>query len=82
MIGMMVSKKEMFDRMTVGLSAKQVHQRARPKIQEKGVIGFNQIPSRSTCGVQIGSGTENSQSHRLHHHQNMSYGDGVEVSSV
>lgn len=46
------------------------------------MIGFNQIPRGRTGRVEIGSGAEDSQSHRLHRHQNMSYGDGVFVSSL
>ena len=82
MIGMMVSKKEMFDRMTVDRSAKQVHQRPWTKIQEECMIGLNQIPSRSTRGVKIGSGAEDRDVHGLHRSQDMSYEDCVQVSSV
>jgi len=50
--------------MAIHAALDQIHQRARAEIQQKSLIRLHQVAGRRPGRMDIGTGAENSQTHR------------------
>ena len=65
MIGMVVRKEDVPNPMAVDAGLSKVDERARAEIQQQELVGLDQIARRRALRVDIGSGTEDGESHEV-----------------
>ena len=52
-VGVEMRKQNMCNPVPIDTAGDQVAERARSEVEEKRLVGLNQVPGRSACGVNV-----------------------------
>src|SRR2546427_11605897 len=63
MIRMVMREEDVPQPVAVGADLDEVHQRARPEVEEQQLVGLDQVAGGRACGMQVRAGTEHGQAH-------------------